>query len=348
MEGGVEGFERVSVFYPRGVRTGGPEALHQLVDALRSLGHDAALVPLPGTARSPRVAEYERYDAPERAHAARGPRDAVVTPEIWVPRASVTGAATWFCWWLSVDNSPVFLDERRRHTGAEAERTVAAAVRALPRRLGRGLAGPVRRRRLRAAVHLAQSVYARDFVARELAVPVALLSDYVTSSITGSDPPAEAARGTTTPVVAFNPAKGGEVVARVAAAVTTPVEWLPIVAMSPAEVEDALARSDVYLELGHLPGKDRIPREAAVRGAVVLIAARGAGANPDDFPLPAEHRIALGDDLAGRTVRVLTDVLADLPEHRRRQAGFRARLAQERRVFLAEVREGFGPARTAP
>lgn len=345
----MEGFERVSVFYPRGVRTGGPEALHQLVDALRSLGHDAALVPIPGTARAPRVAEYERYDAPERARAARGPRDAVVTPEIWVPRASVTGAATWFSWWLSIDNSPVFLDERRRHAGAAAERTVAAAVRGLPRRIGRGLACPVRRRRLRAAVHLAQSVYAHDFVARELATPVALLSDYVTSPVTSPPRPRpEVSRGASTPVVAFNPAKGGEVVARVASAVTTPVEWLPIVAMTPAEVADALARSDVYLELGHLPGKDRIPREAAVHGAVVLLAARGAGANPHDFPLPEEHRIPLGDDLAGSTARVLTDVLADLPEHRRRQAAFRARLADERRVFLAEVQESFGPPRTGP
>ncbi|MCR1781700.1 hypothetical protein KVF89_04060 [Nocardioides carbamazepini] len=335
----MEGFEQLSVFYPRGVRTGGPEALHQLVDALRSLGHDAALVAMPGTEGRPRVADYDHYDAPEREAARCGPRDAVVTPEVWVPRAAVVGSATWFCWWLSVDNSPVFMDARRRHNGLLLSRTPAAALRALPRATARRLLGPARRRRLGAAVHLAQSVYAREFVARELGTSVGLLSDYVTA--TPADREGLVADGDV-PVVSFNPAKGGEAVAKVSELLTTPVRWLPIAGMSPSEVEDALRRSDVYLDLGSLPGKDRIPREAALHGAVTLLAARGAGANTQDFPLPDEHRIPLEPDLVRNTVGTLQQVLADLPGHARRQRAFRSHLATERRRFADEVRTVFG------
>ncbi|MDQ6524206.1 hypothetical protein RB608_11370 [Nocardioides sp. LHD-245] len=334
----MERFEHVSVFYPRGVRTGGPEALHQLVDALRALGHDAALVPMPGTEGRGRVAEYDRYDAPQRDTARTGPRDAVVTPEVWVPRPAVVGHATWFCWWLSVDNSPVFMDARRR-AGQHPRRPLAAVMRALPRTAVRRVRGPARRRRLGTAVHVAQSVYARDVVAREFGATVELLSDYVTATPLARDP---RAGGTRLAVIAFNPAKGGELVEKVAARLSTPVQWLPIAGMSPDQVGEALRRSDVYLDLGHLPGKDRIPREAALHGAVTLLAARGAGANPRDFPLPAEHRIPVGTDLVGSAVDILEQVLADLPGHTRRQQGFRSLLERERMLFADEVRTVFG------
>ena len=37
---------RVFVHYPAGVRSGGPEALHQLCEALTTAGVEASLVPL--------------------------------------------------------------------------------------------------------------------------------------------------------------------------------------------------------------------------------------------------------------------------------------------------------------
>ena len=64
---------RISVYYPRGVRTGGPEALHQLVHTLVEQGHDAVLTPMPGTESTPRCAAYRSYSAPEAADA-RGTR----------------------------------------------------------------------------------------------------------------------------------------------------------------------------------------------------------------------------------------------------------------------------------
>ena len=48
-------YSRVFVYYPRGVETGGPEALHQLVDSLRRLKVEAFLVPIPRQRESPKV-----------------------------------------------------------------------------------------------------------------------------------------------------------------------------------------------------------------------------------------------------------------------------------------------------
>lgn len=339
----VEGFRRVSVFYHRGLRTGGPEALHQLVDALRSVGHDAALVPLPGTEAVDRVAAYERYDAPEIPRPATGPHDAIVVPEVWVPPRSLFGGATRICWWLSVDNSPIFMDARRREH-LRSGLTVPAAP-PLPRRLRtpvRRLLVPVRARRLNDAVHVAQSVYAQGLVEERWGGRVPLLSDYTV--LGGSPAPvANGARAEDVPTVAFNPAKGGDVVEEVRRLLTRPVHWLPITGMTPEQVADALSRSSVYLDLGHLPGKDRLPREAALSGAVTLLAGIGAGANRHDFPVPDEHRITAGPGLSRDAAATLSGVLDDLPRHWAAQAGFRAHVAGEQANFRREVSEIFGP-----
>lgn len=344
---GVENLEHVSVFYPRGTRTGGPEALHQLVHSLRSLGHDAALVPLSGTENVPRVAAYGHYDAPEISRPRTGPRDAVVIPETWVPRDAVLGGAQRVCWWLSVDNSPVFIDQRRREQRLLGEPLAPPTLRSRVRGPVRRLLVPVRVRRIAGAVHVAQSAYAQDMVARRLGEPVGILSDYVVL-----DTAERAASGGRTasdrPTVSFNPAKGGELVARVQALIDQPVVWLPIVDMTPVEVRAALRRSDVYLDLGHLPGKDRLPREAALSGAVTLVAARGAGANARDFPLPDQHRIPAGPDLVAAAADTLSRVLQDLPSEFAAQAGFRAGLASEKAVFDDEVRSVFGEPASGP
>ena len=92
-------FRSVSVYYPRGIRTGGPEALHQLVDSLRRQGVDAALVPIPGTEHQPDVPDYEKYDAPLRADALDSCDDAIVMPEVWLGALKRQPAHV-FWWWL--------------------------------------------------------------------------------------------------------------------------------------------------------------------------------------------------------------------------------------------------------
>lgn len=201
---------------------------------------------------------------------------------------------------------------------------------------------PVRERRLAGAVHVAQSAYAQEQVRARWGQPVRLLSDYtVLSAAQGSNHDGRLDSGEE-PTVAFNPAKGGAVIEKVRRLVARPVRWLPIVDMTPEEVGAALARSSVYLDLGHLPGKDRLPREAALSGAVTLLAAIGAGANEHDFPVPAAHRIPAGPQLARDAASVLDRVLADIPGHWAAQAGFRTLLGGERKTFQREVAEIFG------
>lgn len=335
----AQSFKRVSVYYPRGVRTGGPEALHQLVDGLRRLGHDASLVPIPGTENAERVSEYAEYNAPEVSVAADGPHDAIVFPEIWLEPRQPRGSAKRFCWWLSIDNSKLFAADRmwatRRLT--RPTHTAKSLIRAKYLEMGnRWLVRP----RVRRMTHLAQSRYARDFLVERLDAKPTMLSDYILVTA-----PKRPRRPSDHQTISFNATKGGVHVSRLRDFLPSTIEWIAIERMSHAEVQGVLERSDIYLDLGHQPGKDRLPREAALLGAVSVIAMAGAGANSFDWPLPRDHKVHVRGDIARNAAQVITNVLTDVPLHFERQASFRDGLTREKRTFERELRNVFGDVR---
>lgn len=333
-------WRRVFVEYPRGVRTGGPEALHQLVDSLRRHGQEAFLLAVKGGNR-PRVPDYRRYDAPEAVGLRPTADDALVVPEAWLGDRGRSGAAV-HTWWLSVDNAIGFQAEHAWSTQEITRSTRHPAVLRAAREAER-IVRPAVVRRLRARRHLAQSQYAADFVEARLRRRADLLSDYVTTE------PTDRSQGRTgwsrRPVVSYLAAKSGAQIDELRVRLDRDVEWLPIAGMTQAEVTAALRRTDVFMDLGRQPGKDRMPREAATAGAVTLLLGVGAGANAHDFPLPPEHRLSITDD----PLAALTRVLEDLPHHRALQEGFRAHVAGERARFDDEVAAVFlrpDPART--
>jgi len=60
---------------------------------------------------------------------------------------------------------------------------------------------------------------------------------------------------------------------------------MPIENMPADTVHETLLKSQIYIDFGHHPGKDRIPREAAMSGNIVFLHERGAAAFHLDHPL---------------------------------------------------------------
>lgn len=327
---------RVAVLYPRGGRTGGPEALHQLVDTLRSLGVDAGLVAHPASAGKSRVAAYDVYDAPEFPHLLDVPEEVVIAPEVYVRELSRLKHSRKFLWWLSIDNSLLFRAERRV---ADVRSGVADSLslhdaHSLVFWVWRSLTPW--KSMLRSMEHLAQSRYAQTVLAERLGIPAAPLSDYIRGlTVVPRQPVAASA----TARIAFNPAKGARHIRRVQDALDRRVDWVPLAGLANEEVLAVLRSADVYLDLGAHPGKDRIPREAAAMGAVTIVAMRGSGANADDVRVPAQHKVPSGGGLADSAVEALNHVLDNLPTAYAEQASYRADIARQEQVFRSEVAE---------
>lgn len=318
------GAKRIIVTCPPEAVTGGPEALHQLVDALVGLGAPAALAYVaPGPGRPFRAsvtpaetpAAYRRYRVPLWRDRLPDERDVVVVlPEIWTLAALEFAAARVGLWWLSVDNN-------------------------LASGMGRYFGQP---RPPRPPIHLVQSAYARAYLAAHGAVGVPL-SDYLSDAHLGR--PVAGGRGRR---IAFNPKKGFETTVRIirrAVELGLEAEWVPIAGLDAAGVAGLLATCRVYVDFGPHPGMDRLPREAAIAGCCVVTGRRGAAAFEADVPIPARFRVPDEDvDLAvERIAECLDDAGAgDAFEP------YRAWIRGQRDRFIAEVAAVFGLGAPTP
>jgi hypothetical protein len=333
-------FDRVFILYPRGSASGGPEALHQLADCLFRNGVTSFLVPLPGTAGIEPVDAFKNYLVEEADVVEDTEGSAVVLPETQMRLAHTFTSAKVFCWWLSIDNSDLW------RSSFIARNTPATSLRDLAKKSWYAAKTPherISRRSFNAPAykHLTQSAYARNYLSATLGVDAQMLSDYTIGDSTKISPRGDAAAGFT---VSFNPKKGAEWVAVLQRELQSlNINWLPIANLDRDGVRAALNRSDVYLDMGHHPGKDRLPREAALCGNVIVVARRGAGAFHEDVPIADEFKIQMSEPVVNASL-VLKNVRGHLTEAFAAQAEYRRSIERERAVFEAQVVSIFGPS----
>lgn len=72
-----------------------------------------------------------------------------------------------------------------------------------------------------------------------------------------------------------------------------------------------LRQCKVYIDFGQHPGMDRIPREAAACGCLVLVGERGSASYFNDVPLPAEYKIDLRNPDMDALVLKINKMLAN-------------------------------------
>ena len=89
--------------------------------------------------------------------------------------------------------------------------------------------------------------------------------------------------------ILYNPKKGLEVTKRIMAELPNE-KFIPIQNMSVAQVKSLMEESMLYIDFGNHPGKDRIPREAAMCGCCVITNREGSAAYYEDVSIPEPYR----------------------------------------------------------
>lgn len=251
----------IFIFALHGVATGGPEATHQLSDALLEQGFDAKLIyfkwddlkaglleEMPEY--GPFAPEYERYKVSLARQAIDEEGHVIVLPETLAHAVPFFQHAKVLVWWLSVDNafgalSAVNLNYLRRPN----------------------------------VYHASQSRYAEAFTQALQLNSLGMLSDYTVDLTEYATPLPMSERPK---LVAFN-ARANKVIAdlpAIAEAIANIDPEIKLVALanaSRAEIAAIFATARVYVDLGSFPGKDRMPREAASMGCWPLSMRAGGG-----------------------------------------------------------------------
>ncbi len=189
-------------------------------------------------------------------------------------------------------------------------------------------------------LHLAGSAYARAFVEGRGAQRVASLSSYVHESFTGITD----AGGAREDLVVYNPQKGRDVIAPLIAE-TSDLVWRPIEGLSREGVADLLRRAKVYVDFGHHPGKERLPREAVASGCCVITGMKGSAGFFADVPIPPGYKFDDRSELSPPRLREIAETIrACVRDHDARRADFepyRAAVRAEKSAFELGVRTLF-------
>ncbi len=329
-------FKQILIFSPD-TPTGGPEALHQLADVLNSMGAVArmvyigefsTLVPEGDTLTctvsedAPARVTYREYNAPPLLSAKLTSDTLLIFPEIWIDFAvdciNRTSAQI-SIWWLSVDNSPLFYRERNY----DFENLLF-------------------RHRL---LHFYQSHYALHMLLERGATNLAPLFDFTSRAFVRKGlGDLTHSKDQRTYSIAYFPNKAGAKAVEFLeslAARNPGVSLVAIKNMSKAEVAETLWKTKIFIDFGHSPGKDRMPREAAALGLVVFVRKVGAARFSNDYPIGEDYFFSDADlDNYSLEQRVL-GVLSFTEQSIEAQAVMRNRVALEYEEFALQVRQSF-------
>ena len=180
-------------------------------------------------------------------------------------------------------------------------------------------------------MHLAQSEYAWKHVHNNYSIIPRMLTDYINGVF---DTPKTSQRQQR---VMVNRVKGAEL-NEVFAAQNPNLPIFSMHGMPRTEVLKELANSEIYVDFGHHPGRDRMPREAAICGAIVLSIRKGSAQYYTDMPINDFYKFDTVEEVSAK----VAEILQDTEKHRQIQKEYVDIIRHQHYAFKTEVHSLIG------
>lgn len=195
-------------------------------------------------------------------------------------------------------------------------------------------------------LHFAQSEYAKRFlIEKGISSDMILdVSDYLSEAFLRENSDCVAEYEIRKDVVLYNPAKGLEFTKKVIDSLPE-ITFAPIKGMSFEEVVFLMKKSKIYIDFGDHPGKDRIPREAAICGLVIITGRNGSAQNEVDVPIPDDCKFERDDKDLPAIADKIKECLASYDYYIERLEPYRKRIKEEPEVFSIQVKQAFDKMR---
>lgn len=323
----------IYILTPEGMETGGPELLHQLGYVLRLLGIEARTVYYDMSTLEPVVAKpvktYEKYQVQIESdpQIIDQPDNYIVVPEQSLEFLDIFPKAKRIVWWLSVDGYVDFVSLQFHKTRKELF---------IP-----GKADHYHLKEDPNMYHLVQSAYAADYVENKLLIPkerIAYLSDYLNDIYLQGQVVENSKKKN---MVVFNPRKGFDRLKPIIDKTQGEVVWYPLANMTPIQVRAALNMAKIYIDFGGHPGKDRIPREAAMSGCCVITGKRGSAAYFEDVSIPDTYKFNDEGSDTDKVIAIIKDIFDNFETHYAAFADYRQRILSEQERFITDAMQFF-------
>lgn len=260
-------------------------------------------------------------------------------PRLFLKRSTKIGI-----WWLSVDNAEFdFIKpalEKSRHGSPHADwRQANTRVASFKRSARKFLARAFRKvfwKKVDAktSIHFFQSAYSKAVVEKRLGISGHILSDISENyGVHIKQDPIERS----SKLIVYNGNKGAGYVEQLAKRLPE-FKFVKLQGLDSIGLARAFSKAAFYLDLGHFPGKDRMPREAIRLACPVILARRGSARYVDDFDIPEEFRLDIHTNSPQQLEDSLRALLKQGDEALRKQENFRKKVLLEDEVFGSEVK----------
>jgi hypothetical protein len=140
--------------------------------------------------------------------------------------------------------------------------------------------------------------------------------------------------------VVYNPKKGFAFTKKIIKKAKD-VKFIPLINMSRDEVIKTLQKAKVYIDFGNHPGKDRIPREAAILGCCVITGKRGSAGFYEDVSIPNEYKFEDKELNIPKIIDKIKDCLENYEERYKDFEYYRQIIKNEPQKFLEDLKKIF-------
>lgn len=306
--------------------SGGPELAQQLCNKMNGMGYDAKMVyfsryRFPETRLgSELIGRYSTYNNSLASRIEDTENNVIIYPETALFLLPKFKKIKKVIWWMSVDNYYNSLNSKyykRYDFFGKMDRI--------------NIFGDN-------YYHCCQSQYAKEFLLEKGVEEkrICMLSDYTNKSFL------EETKDEMSYIkennILYNPKKGIEFTQNIKKKMPN-INWIPLENMSRSEMINTMKRSKLYIDFGNHPGKDRIPREAAICGCCVITNMKGSAKNKKDVPIPQVYKFDTDKVSIEVIINKIMECLNEYEKNRGDFDDYREIIKNEESLFCEEIQK---------
>lgn len=337
---------KIYIFAPAFSATGGPEALHQLGRGLRDIGLDAYMYYIPNDNLSPINPDYKHYSVPFLRNIEDDPKNIIIIPELcnyFIMSKKVINIQK-VIWWLSIDNfylsyylqNPKFNKKIQKKIvliiNKLSKFTLKKSLIDLPKLALKSKIDWSFIDNLKINLHLTQSNYAKHHLESKLVKNIEPLFEYIKDSelFTYNNNGKEN-------IVLFNPAKGEKFTKKIISCAPN-IKFVPIEKINHDDVIKLMKKSKVYIDFGNHPGRDRMPREAALCGCCVITGKRGSALFFNDVSIPNQYKFNENQHSIPKIIERINECLENFDKKTNDFDSYRNIIKKEQVIFMEQLK----------
>ena len=275
----------IYIFCQANLKTGGPEALHQLRYYMEIIGLNAYIVYTSVNEKiSPTPDRYLKYFTEKKGIVKLEEIEDIEENCIIVSESQTSQLRKFkytqkVIWWLSVINRDTNYYDRVFNLKTRLKRFYLchafwnSYIRPYPRNK---------------AINLCASKFAYEYVTKKLKIPAFYMIEPISKEFLELGMVNENYNNRENSV-AYNPSKPSKIMNKLLN--RKDINFIPIKNMTPEQISQLFRKVKLYIDFGNFPGPERLPKEAVYNGANILVGYRNAAINDFDVAIPEKYKI---------------------------------------------------------